>query len=40
MFYCDSHVKIRINIISFSIDITIISQLICFTAEYEDFVDD
>lgn len=28
------------NIISFSIDIAIISQLIYFTAEYEDLVDD
>lgn len=40
MFYCDSHVKIIMNIISFSIDIAIISQLICFTAEYEDLVVD
>lgn len=40
MFYCDSHVTIIMNIISFSIDIAIISQLICFTAEYEDLFDD
>lgn len=40
MFYCDSHVTIIMNIISFSKDIAIISQLIRFTAEYEDLVDD
>lgn len=40
MFYCDNNVKIIMNIISFSIDIAIISQLIYFTAEYEDLVHD
>lgn len=40
MFFCDSHVKIIMNINSFSIDKAIIYQLIYFTAEYEDLVDD